>query len=202
MPPQKHTGRTVLIVSAAALAAILVVGAILIGARAGTNTAKSGTGTGSTTGGVTLSTPDQIGSLRLATDQTRANDMRSTMSNIGLENPYAVIYQDTTVTGRTTVVWGGTGSMMARSNRSAEMSGFMTAAVRSMGGNVGNTIDVTPAPLNGVARCADVSGTGIRFALCVWSGYDALLGVLTGGITAQQAAQQLSTLIPAVAQVH
>ena len=37
-----------------------------------------------------------------------------------------------------------------------------------------------------------------RMALCAWSGYDALLAVLIGGATPQQAATQLHTILPAV----
>jgi len=53
---------------------------------------------------VTLKAPDKIGALKKAADQSRAQKLNSALTNAGLENPYAAVYEDTKNPGRTVAI--------------------------------------------------------------------------------------------------
>ena len=209
--PKRRVG---LLVTAIVVPVVLVIGAVVTAGVLLANKSDSASSTGasdvSASGtvaahaspsqrSVTLSTPQQIGSLRRSADQSLAEQMRSGLSNAGIEKPFAAVYEDSAVTGRTTVMWGGVGDIF-RVAPETQLSAFIKSAGSSLpgGATVATETDVEPGQVGGKAKCAKVNGAGVTMTLCAWNGGDALIGFLFGGIGPDKAAAQMRTILSAV----
>lgn len=146
-----------------------------------------------------LTAPPRIGTLRLATDSD-TDRMLSALAakDFDFDHTYAATYNDTEAIGRYTLIAGGTGSAVA-GNRIKAVETYYAGVLAHMYASGGQSpVSVDPSPMPGIARCGEGRQAGARLVVCVWSGYNAMLAIITGGITADVAAQQLRTLLPAI----
>jgi hypothetical protein len=147
---------------------------------------------------VTLNTPDRIGNLRKMGDQSQVAPMRDQMRSAGMDDPYAVMYEDTTSPGRTAIVWGGTGKAFGGSGEQ-QLNAFFGSAGRNLGGgSLGERVAADPGPTGGKAECAKVSGLGVTMTMCAWAGPQALLGFIFTGLTPDKSGPQLRAMLSAI----
>src|SRR5438874_1828301 len=145
-PPPKKSKAPLIIGIVVVVLLVLCGGGIAVAllANKGTsNSAGSGstsTSTSNPTGGtattnapppttkISFNAPDRIGVLRKSSDQSRASGLKDSMSTAGLENPFAVMYEESTNKGHLAVVWGGTGSALGGSNANSQLDAFFGSA--------------------------------------------------------------------------
>jgi hypothetical protein len=170
------------------------------GARtSGPTTGRSSAAPGPTKASVTLASPDRIGSLRKAADQSQADSIRQRMSTSGVESPYAVVYEDTAAAGRTAVTWGGTGRAFAIGGPDKQLDAFFGSAGKELGGGtIGTRTSVDAGATGGKASCAPVTGLGITMSICAWAGTDALLGFIFTGSAPAKAAEALRAMVAVI----
>jgi hypothetical protein len=209
-PPPPKSRPTALIVLGIVLLVVVVLGGgittvVLVGRHSSTpNAQAAGTpapgATASQQAKVTLSAPDRIGNLRKKADQSRADSMRTMMSTAGLEQPFAVVYENPAAPGHDTIVWGGTGGAFAMGTPKQQLDAFFAAAGGSLGNGVtvGTATAVDPGSVGGQARCAKINGLGVKLAMCAWTGSSAVLGFLCFGVAPDQAGGQVKQVLPAV----
>jgi hypothetical protein len=208
MPPKRRSAAR-LIVVIVVIVVLLVAGGItaivlVVGNSSGKTPLAGGSqapATNTATSTVKLNAPDRIGTLQRKADQSQVDRMRSMMSSAGLEQPFAVVYDDTAASGREAIVWGGVGTMFGMADPQAELDSFFSSAGDTLGAGatVGTRTNVTPpSSVGGVAQCAQVSGSGVRMALCAWVGNGAVLGFIFTGVTPTQAGDEVNSILTAV----
>ncbi len=212
LPPAPRRSRAPLIAGIVGLVALLLVGAVTATfvvlslqdkkeTRATANPSGSAapSPTPSPAGTVTFAAPDRIGALRKSADQSKVEPMRDLMRNAGMEQPFAVIYDDSAIKGRTAIVWGGTGTLLGISGSDKQLDAFFTAAGKQLGaGNAGARTDVDPGTVGGKAQCTKAEGRGLTMALCAWSGAGGLLGFMFPGVAPDKGSEQVRAMLPAI----
>jgi len=198
-PPVKKR-RTGLIVSLVVVAFALVAcsGIVAVAIKFGSDdkTASPGpTATGKAKS-VTLKSPDKIGALKKSADQTRADKLSSLMSNAGIKDPFAAVYEDTKHPGRSVAIWGGTGAIFGVGGGQTQLDGFFRSAGSQFAGAKPQAVD--PGAVGGKAECAKSDNTGMTFAICAWVGTDALLGFLFNGVEPDAAGVQMRAILPSI----
>lgn len=212
-PPIKKKSKAPLIIGIIVLVVVVLCGGlVLIGVLASkdkTNTATTAnSSTGATTGAtsaappavkISFNSPDRIGVLRKSSDQSRATTMKDGMRNAGLDDPFAVMYEDTTAKGKVAIAWGGTGSAFGGGGAQAQLDSFFGSAGGQLGGGtVGTRQDVDPGTIGGSAQCAKVDGTGVTMAMCAWAGDNALLGFIISGLTIEKTKDRMRGMLQAI----
>jgi len=199
-PPPVKKRRTGLIVSLVVVAFALVAcsGIVAVAIKFGSDdktASPSSTSTG-TAKKVTLKAPDKIGALKKAADQSRAQKLNSALTNAGLENPYAAVYEDTKNPGRTVAIWGGTGAVFGAGGEQTQLDGFFKSAGAQVAGGKPEAVD--PGAIGGKAECVKSSLSGIKASVCAWVGNEALLGFLFSGVEPAAAGTQMRAILPSV----
>jgi len=197
-PPVKKR-RTGLIVSAVVGVVALVAcsGIVALALKFGSDgsTTPSGSATG-TVKPATLKAPATIGTLKKSSDQAQAQTMSKAMTNAGLENPFAAVYEDTKNPGRRVVVWGGTGKIFNSGDAQTQLDSFFTGMGSELGGAKPVAVDMGAA--GGKAECAKSTTSGVKLSICGWVGNDALLGFIFGALEPAAAGAQMRTLLPSI----
>jgi len=198
-PPVKKR-RTGLIISLVVVAFALVAcsGIVALAIKFGSDdktASPSSTSTG-TAKKVTLKAPDKIGALKKAADQSRAQKLNSALTNAGLENPFAAVYEDTKNPGRTVAIWGGTGAIFGAGGEQAQLDSFFKSAGAQVAGGKPQSVD--PGAVGGKAECVKSSLSGIKASVCAWVGKDALLGFLFSGVAPEAAGTEMRAILPSV----
>jgi hypothetical protein len=148
---------------------------------------------------VSFAEPDRIGTLRKASNQSAATSMRDAMKSQGANNPYAVVYEDTAVKGRTAVIWGGTGGIFEGGDPQAQIDAFFGATKGQLGGGtLGARQKVDPGTVGGTMECGKVTGLPYAMTVCAWTGYDALLAIMLGGLPLDKSQDRLHAILQAV----
>lgn len=215
-PPRKSKGPLIAVLVIVALLLVCGIGgAILVLAnKKSTPTANASTGATATTGAtsgattaapppatkISFQAPATIGVLKKSTDQSRADSLKGSMSGAGIEDPFAVMYDDTSSKGRLAIAWGGTGAAFGGSDPGAQLDGFFSSAGASLGSGatVETRQDADPGAVGGKAQCAKVDGTGVVMAMCAWAGDNALLGFIISGLTPDKAATRMQQMLQAI----
>jgi hypothetical protein len=212
-PPRKSKGPLIAVLVIVALLLVCGIGGavLLLANKKGTPTATgTGTTTGATSGATTAApppatkisfqSPATIGVLKKSGDQTRADSLKGSMSGAGIEDPFAVMYDDTTSKGRLAIAWGGTGSAFGGGDPGAQLDGFFSSAGSSLGS--GATVETRqnadPGSVGGKAQCAKVDGTGVVMTMCAWASDNALLGFIISGLTVDKAATRMQQMLQAI----
>jgi hypothetical protein len=198
-PPVKKR-RTGLIVSLVVVAFALVAcsGIVAVAIKFGSDdkTASPGPTSTGTAKSVTLKAPDKIGALKKSADQARAQKLSSMMTNAGLDNPFAAVYEDTKNPGRTVAIWGGTGAIFSAGGGQTQLDGFFRSAGSQFSGS--KRVAVEAGAVGGKAECAKSDNSGMKFAVCAWVGTDALLGFLFNGVEPDAAGAQMRAILPSI----
>ncbi len=211
-PPPRRRSRGPLIAVLVGVLVLVIVGAIAAAVVLSRRDKGTPTGAGSTTTSsasarppsptgatVTLTAPDQIGSLRKMSDQSQVAPMRDQMRNAGMDDPFAVIYEDTTSPGRTAIVWGGTGKAFGAGGSERQLDAFFTSAGKNLGGgSLGQRVATDPGSVGGKAECAKVNGLGVTMTMCAWAGNQALLGFIFTGLTPDKSGPQVRAMLAAI----
>src|SRR6266508_7034625 len=104
-------------------------------------------------------------------DQSQVAPMRDQMRTAGMDDPYAVIYEDTANAGRTAIVWGGTGKAFGIGSAERQLDAFFSSAGKNLGGgSLGEGVSTDPGAVGGKAECVKVSGLGVTMTMCAWAG--------------------------------
>jgi hypothetical protein len=215
--PEQRRSRGPLIAIIAVVAVLLIGGitaAVAIGAsgddenRAGssstTGSGGNSTGGGSTGGGrnVTFNAPDKVGSLNKMSRQDQVDPMRDSLRAAGIDNPFAVAYEDSSDAHHTLIAWGGTGKAFEVGSAQSELDAFFKSAVTSIeGGSQGSVKKVDAGSLGGTAECADVSGLDQATSLCAWTNSEALLGFVFDGFSPSESQSHVRALLSALVTV-
>jgi hypothetical protein len=149
-------------------------------------------------GRTTLSAPARIGTLVKSSKQDPiVDELRKTLKANGLRRPFAAIYEDSSNTARTVMVWGATGR---NGRESAVISGFFRGAEAE----VGDIVDrrrVPPGTRGGTTECGH---TGARVAfdatVCVWVTDDAMLAMAFVARSMESSVSLAPKIIAAVAK--
>jgi hypothetical protein len=150
-----------------------------------------------TAGPASFSMPATIGTLGKASDQSTADTLRNQLSSSGIDNPYAIAYQDTNQSDRKVVLWGGTGSDFGGDDQARIDAFFKSGNAEFTGETVTNRAPVGTGAANGTAECETVTGSQ-SLAFCVWVGNDALLGLIFGGYSRAESDALVATVLSAV----
>lgn len=207
-PPPPKKSRTGLIIAIVAIVVLVLCGGLVAVGIAVYNARDDIGGTTSPTGsapvtapaaGVSLEAPNQIGDLKKSADQSRADTLRSTLTNGGIEEPFAVVYEDTAQAGRQVIVWGGTGPIFGTGSRQAQLNGFFSSAGAQLsGGTISDRAPVSAGSVGGLAECEKVSGMGVAMSLCAWIGEDALVGFILTGYSPAEAGEAVPEILSAI----
>jgi hypothetical protein len=147
---------------------------------------------------VSFAAPEQVGSMRKSANQAQADTLRDRLRTSGVEEPFAVTYDDPT-TKRLAILWGGTGRAFGLGGSDKQLDGFFGAAGKDLnGGTIGAPVSVDPGPTGGNAECAKVDGLGVVMSVCAWAGTNALLGFILSGLTPDQGGEQLRAMLPSI----
>jgi hypothetical protein len=198
-PPVKRR-RTGLIVSLAVAAFALVacsgIAVIAVKFGAADKTLSLGATSTPTAKPATLKAPDTIGTLKKSSDQSQAQKLNSKLTNAGMENPFAAVYQDAKNPGRRVVIWGGSGGIFNVGNSQQQLDGFFS----SMGSQLAGTkpVAVEVGAIGGVAECAKSGLSGLKLSICAWGGSSALLGFMFNGVEPEAAGAQMRTMLPSI----
>lgn len=120
------------------------------------------------------------------------------MRGAGLEQPFAVLYHDSSAPGRTAAVWGGRKDELDLLGPQAALDVVFSAAGRTGGHAVGARVDVATGGLAGRAQCAPLTGTRTVVTMCAWTGDATMVAFLYGGVGPDTAAGQLPLMLPAI----
>lgn len=148
---------------------------------------------------VTFASPEQIGVWKKAEEQSQAQPMLEQMRTAGLEQPFAVVYRNTSVPGQAALLWGGTGKMFSVIGNDAGLDSIFKQMPALLGGeSLGTRTDVPTGALKGKMECAATDGMGIAMTLCIWAGPGGLLAMMFTGADQATGAQQAQAVLPAV----
>jgi hypothetical protein len=210
-PPRRSRGGLIAVLVGAVVLLFLVAGvaAVAVVMRASESKTANGGPTGTRSGAaappvqaagkISFVAPERIGALKKSADQSKIESMRSRLGNAGIQQPFAVSYDDSTAPGRTAIAWGGTGKVFGIGSAKSQLDAFFTSAGKEVGGgSVGARVDVDPGTVGGKAQCAKVDGLGLAMTMCAWAGQDALLGFLFPGVAPDKGAEQMRTMLPAI----
>jgi hypothetical protein len=146
-----------------------------------------------------LSAPDTIGQLRKRADQSALKQALAKLSNGGVEHPFGVIYDDAAAPGRTAIVWGTVGKAFGMGAAQTRLdSAFSSTSPLTGTAGFGPRTDVDPGAVSGKAQCAKTEGLGVAMTVCFWSGSDALLGFMFGGLGLNEGKERLLAMLPAI----
>jgi hypothetical protein len=219
-PPPRRRSSAPIIIGAIVVAVLLIVGVVavvnLVGNTGPTSptAARSGSAgpTSTATGGpaattaaptraatLTLTPPDRIGTYRKKADQSEASSARGDAQGSGLEQPFAVVYEDTAAKGHELLLWGGT-SARELGDSQAALDTFFSSAGKDFGNgtSLGSRTAANPGSVGGKAECAKVNGLPISTAICAWVGSNALVVFGFLGVSADKAGGQVRTILAAV----
>lgn len=197
-PPVKKR-RTGLIVSVvvAVFAVVACSGIAVIAAKLGSDDKTASPGATTTAAKpVTLKAPATIGTLKKSSDQSRAQTLNKAMTNAGLENPFAAVYEDTKNPARSVVIWGGTGAIFSAGGGQKQLDSFFGSVGSQLGDAKPVTVDA--GAVGGKAECAKSGLSGIKLTICAWVGNDALLGFLFNAVEPAAAGGQMRTILPSI----
>lgn len=149
-------------------------------------------------GAVSLTTPDQIGPLRKAADQSQATDLRNEMQQLG--QAVGLSYEDTAAPGRTITVWGGLAPSGAPApDPKSEFDGiFGQISQQYSTDKLSPRIDVDPGPTGGKAQCVTINGEDDNQTLCAWVSGGAFLEFLFAGPGQDAAGTTVTSMLPAI----
>lgn len=200
-PPVKKR-RTGLIVGVvvAVVALLACSGIAVLAIKLGSDnktTSSGGTSKTDTTKSFKLTAPATIGTLKKSSDQSQAQKMSSALTNAGLENPFAAVYQDTKNETHRVVIWGGTGAIFNAGGEQKQLDGFFSSLGSQLDGTKPAAAD--PGPIGGKAECAKSGLSGLKVSVCAWVGTGALLGFIFNGVEPGAAATQMRAILPSIA---
>jgi len=148
-----------------ALLGTVAAAALLVAAAAGCSS-SSGGGSGA------LSQPDKIASLKKSPDQSMAKALlKAAKGQTGGSKLTAVVYQDSSDSSKTVMVYGGVGIPLPSGDTDAQFKSMLGSGTEVGGGvHVGTTADVDAGSAGGNAKCAPIlaSGGGPKFVNCAW----------------------------------
>jgi len=204
-PPQppvkkRRTGLivvVVVVVAVVALAACAGIAVIALTLGSDDKTASPGATSTGTAKPVTLKAPATIGTLKKSSDQSQAQKLNSAMTNAGLENPFAAVYQDTKNPARRVVIWGGTGTIFNAGGAQKQLDSFFSSAGGQLGG--AKPVAVDAGTVGGKAECAKSGLSGLKISICAWVGNGALLGFIFNAVEPDAAGAQMRTILPSIA---
>ena len=144
-----------------------VAGAALLVAGAAGCSSSSGGGSG------TLSKPDTIASLKKSPDQSMAKEiLKAAKGQTGSGKLTAVVYQDSSNSSKTVMVYGGVGLPLPSGDTDAQFKSMLGSGTEVGGGvKVGTVADVDPGSAGGTAKCAPILASGggdSKFVNCAW----------------------------------
>jgi hypothetical protein len=144
-----------------------VAGAALLVAGAAGCSSSSGGGSGS------LSQPDKIASLKKSPDQTMAKELlKSAKGQAGAGKLTAVIYRDSSDSGKTVMIYGGVGIPLPSGDTDSQFKSMLGSGTEVGGGvKVGTVADVDAGSAGGNAKCAPILASGggdSKFVNCAW----------------------------------
>jgi hypothetical protein len=201
-PPQppvkkRRTGLIVgVVVIVVALAACSGIAVIALKFGSDDKTTSLGAKPTGTAKPVTLKAPATIGTLKKSSDQSRAQTLSSAMTNAGLENPFAAVYQDTKNPGRNVVIWGGTGAIFNAGGAQRQLDSFFSSMSSQLAGT--KPVAVEAGAIGGKAECAKSGLSGLKISICAWVGNGALLGFIFNAVEPDAAGAQMRTILPSI----
>jgi len=141
--------------------------ALLVAGAAGCSSSSSGGGSGS------LSQPDKIASLKKSPDQTMAKELlKAAKGHSGDGKVTAVVYQDSSNSSKTVMIYGGVGIPLPDGDSEAQFKSMLGSGTATDGGvKVGTVADVDAGSAGGNAKCAPILASGggdSKFVNCAW----------------------------------
>ena len=144
-----------------------VAGAVLLVAGAAGCSSSSGGGSGA------LSKPDKIASLKKSPDQSMAKEiLKAAKGHTGGGKLTAVVYQDSSDSGKTVMVYGGVGIPLPSGDTDSQFKSMLGSGTEAGGGvKVGTVAEVDAGSAGGSAKCAPILASGggdSKFVNCAW----------------------------------
>lgn len=141
--------------------------ALLVAGAAGCSSSSSSGG-----GSGTLSQPDKIASLKKSPDQSMAKEiLKAAKGQTGADKLTAVVYQDSSNSSKTVMIYGGVGIPLPSGDTSTQFKDMIGSGTEVGGGvKVGTVSDVDAGSAGGNAKCAPIlaSGGDSKFVNCAW----------------------------------
>jgi hypothetical protein len=138
--------------------------ALLVAGAAGCSSSSGGSGS--------LSQPDTIASLKKSPDQSMAKEiLKAAKGQTGAGKLTAVVYQDSSNSGKTVMIYGGVGIPLPDGDTDSQFKSMLGSGTATDGGvKVGTVADVDAGSAGGNAKCAPIlaSGGGPKFVNCAW----------------------------------
>ena len=143
--------------------------ALLVAGAAGCSSSSSSASGG---GSGKLSQPDTIASLKKSPDQTMAKELLKQAKGQAKGGTLtAVIYQDSSNSSKTVMIYGGVGIPLPSGDSAAQFKDMLGSGTEVGGGvKLGSVADVDAGGAGGKAQCAPIlasSGTS-KFVNCAW----------------------------------
>ena len=139
--------------------------ALLVAGAAGCSSSSGGSGS--------LSQPDTIASLKKSPDQSMAKEiLKAAKGQTGASKLTAVVYQDSSNSGKTVMIYGGVGIPLPDGDTDSQFKSMLGSGTATDGGvKVGTVADVDAGSAGGNAKCAPILASGggdSKFVNCAW----------------------------------
>jgi hypothetical protein len=119
-----------------------------------------------------LSQPDTIASLKKSPDQSMAKEIvKAASGQKGADKLTAVVYQDSSDSGKTVMIYGGVGIPLPSGDADAQFKDMLGSGTETGGSaKLGTVATVDAGSAGGKAECAPIQGLsgGAKFVNCAW----------------------------------
>jgi hypothetical protein len=147
---------------------------------------------------VTFQTPEHIGTLTQAADQSASTKLAAALKSQRPEHSFAVTYDDTANPGQHVSAWGASDPALTLLGHETMLSRFFDTASAQLDEAVSNPVDIDLGTTIGQARCAGLDATTGSGAVCAWVDTSTVIAFLFTGRTTSDCADLVTQMMNAI----